>query len=139
MYDLFLDRVAEGRGLERSKIEPAAEGRIMGGADGKEEHLVDEIGGLDRAIAIALELAELDPKTPVQVMRAPSGLLSLLGLDSPEARIATGVALEREAARRLAEAILPMSRELRGFTGSIMPLTQGEHVLAALPFALAVR
>ncbi len=55
IYDRFLDLVAEGRGLERERVHEIAQGRVWSGTRGKELGLVDEIGDLDRAIAIARE------------------------------------------------------------------------------------
>lgn len=59
-YKRFLDVVQDGRGYEqRSDIESIAEGRVWSGARAKELGLVDELGGLDQAIAKAAEFAEI--------------------------------------------------------------------------------
>jgi protease-4 len=60
IYDAFLDRVVEGRDLPREKVAEIAQGRVWSGKAAQSLGLVDELGGLDRAIAIAAELAELD-------------------------------------------------------------------------------
>jgi len=60
IYGRFLDIVAEGRGLERQAVAKVAEGRVWTGASAKGLGLVDELGGLDAAIAAAAELAELE-------------------------------------------------------------------------------
>jgi protease-4 len=49
-YDLFVQRVAEGRGLERSAVESVAEGRIWTGERAREVRLVDHLGGLRSAV-----------------------------------------------------------------------------------------
>ncbi|MBX2801487.1 MAG: signal peptide peptidase SppA [Myxococcales bacterium] len=59
-YMNFVSRVAEGRGSTPDAIEPLAHGRIYSGGDAKELGLVDELGGLDVAIARAMQEAELD-------------------------------------------------------------------------------
>ena len=58
-YDLFLSRCAEGRGMPKDSLEKYAEGRVWTGSQAKEIGLVDELGGIDEAIRIAAELANL--------------------------------------------------------------------------------
>lgn len=58
-YALFTKRCAEGRNLPIEKIREIAEGRVWTGSMAKELHLVDELGGLDKAIQMAQDLAEL--------------------------------------------------------------------------------
>lgn len=60
LYDAFLNKVAEGRKLERSKVEALAEGRIWTGAQALELGLVDELGGLSKAIEYAVKVSELE-------------------------------------------------------------------------------
>lgn len=59
-YDEFLVRVAEGRGLAKAAVHEIAQGRVWTGARALEIGLVDEIGGLDAAIAHAAKLAEIE-------------------------------------------------------------------------------
>jgi len=60
VYRRFIDVVAESRGYEkRSDIEAIAEGRVWSGRRAKDLGLVDELGGLDQAIAKAAEFAEV--------------------------------------------------------------------------------
>jgi protease IV len=58
-YDQFLDRVSEGRGLEKTGVHAIAQGRVWSGTRAVELGLADEIGGLDAAIAHAAKLAEI--------------------------------------------------------------------------------
>ena len=58
-YSVFLTRVAEGRKQSFSSIEEKAEGRVWSGKDAKEIGLVDEMGGLEDAIAYAAQKAGL--------------------------------------------------------------------------------
>ena len=57
IYGRFLDHVAEGRALDRSAVEAVAAGRVWTGSDALAVGLVDELGGLDRAVALAREAA----------------------------------------------------------------------------------
>ena len=59
-YKLFVQRCADGRGMSVEAIEKIAEGRVWTGATAKELGLVDELGGLDKAIDIAAEKAGVE-------------------------------------------------------------------------------
>ena len=52
VYGGFLQRVAAGRRTSVEKIEPLAQGRVWIGSDAFQRHLVDELGGIDRAIEV---------------------------------------------------------------------------------------
>ena len=58
-YDLFLKRCADGRGVAVEDIAKVAEGRVWTGSKAKEIGLVDELGDLDKAVAIAAQKAGL--------------------------------------------------------------------------------
>jgi ClpP class serine protease len=60
MYDRFVTKVAEAREISVSEVEVLARGRVWTGTQAVELGLVDEIGGLDDAIAIAVEEAGID-------------------------------------------------------------------------------
>jgi protease-4 len=59
VYDTFVDRVAEGRGLAREAVERAAAGRVWSGARARELGLVDALGGPLEALREARRLAGL--------------------------------------------------------------------------------
>ena len=58
-YDLFVTRCAEGRGISKDSLKLYAEGRVWTGNQAKEIGLVDELGGIEKAIEVAAELANL--------------------------------------------------------------------------------
>ena len=58
-YELFISRCAEGRNTSNDEIKLVAEGRVWTGSDALSIGLVDVLGGLDKAIAIAAAKAEL--------------------------------------------------------------------------------
>jgi protease-4 len=60
IYDDFITKVAEGRGMTKEEVDAIGQGRVWMGKDALEIGLVDEIGGMDRAIEIAKEYAELE-------------------------------------------------------------------------------
>lgn len=101
IYDEFLTKVAEGRKLERSVVEEIAQGRVWSGTEALRLGLVDEVGGLNDAIAHAAAAAGLgDSYRVVEYPRKKAlaeALVGMLeGLD-PAARSAGGatVLLER--------------------------------------------
>lgn len=80
VYGRFLNHVAAGRGMTREAVESVAAGRIWTGKDALEKGLVDELGGLDRAIALAAELAQLGAgeEPSLRFLPEPPGFFDLL-------------------------------------------------------------
>lgn len=140
VYDLFLARVSEGRStrgrtVTKDQVAANAEGKIFSGTKGKELGLVDEIGGLDAAIAKARSLANLDDKAHVAVVESKKGLFD--GLDpsgSEEAVSARALALISPLGM-----LAKTAPEVMPFVTSMAPLVEGEKTVVALPFALTVR
>jgi protease-4 len=60
VYDLFVRRVADGRGLSEDSVRALGGGRVYTGQRAREVGLVDVLGGLDRAVAVAAEMAGLE-------------------------------------------------------------------------------
>lgn len=58
-YRDFLQRVADSRGMTTEDVNKVAQGRVWSGTDAFEHGLVDNLGGLDDAVAAAAKLAEL--------------------------------------------------------------------------------
>lgn len=67
VYRVFVERVAGGRHKKPEEIQPIAQGRVWTGAKARELGLVDEIGGLDAALAEARRLGKVDAKTELEV------------------------------------------------------------------------
>jgi protease-4 len=74
-YAQFVAKVAEGRRRPRAEVERVAEGRVWTGSQALEAGLVDRLGGLDDAVALARERAGLPAAEDVEVRRldAPGG------------------------------------------------------------------
>jgi protease-4 len=70
-YKDFIQKVADSRNLTVDQIYPLAQGRVWNGEMGKELGLIDIIGGLDEAIEIAKELAEIDKSENVRLLYYP--------------------------------------------------------------------
>lgn len=58
-YNDFVPKVAKGRNKDAAYIDSVGQGRVWTGAQGKERGLVDEFGGLDRAVEVAKDLAKI--------------------------------------------------------------------------------
>ncbi len=87
-YEQFIDVVAEGRELSREEVRNLATGQIYTGTKAKELGLVDELGGLDTAINLALELAGIETAIVEYYQPPRLTLWSLLGLvDAIKARV----------------------------------------------------
>ncbi len=80
IYADFVGKVAQGRNLPVERVETIAKGRIWSGKDAKEKGLVDAIGDLDTAIAIAREKAGIPKDAEVSFVLYPKrkGLLEQL-------------------------------------------------------------
>ncbi|MBC8423426.1 signal peptide peptidase SppA [bacterium] len=64
-YERFLERVAEGRGLDRDQVHAVAQGRVWTGRQALEAGLVDGLGGLDRALDSVRRLLDVAPDEPL--------------------------------------------------------------------------
>jgi len=73
----FISAVATGRKLDRAQVLGFADGRIVSGAQAKDLHMVDALGGLEEAVDGAATLAGL-PKSPTVV--GPRKKLSIMDL-----------------------------------------------------------
>ncbi|MEB3191768.1 MAG: signal peptide peptidase SppA [Snowella sp.] len=59
IYDLFLDKVSQSRGLSKAKVAEIAQGRVWTGAEAQKIGLVDDLGGLEKAITYAANQTNL--------------------------------------------------------------------------------
>jgi len=66
IYGQFVQAVAQGRGMPEARVREVAEGRIYTGRRAKELKLVDDLGGMDEAVAAAWSLAGMSGEPKVQ-------------------------------------------------------------------------
>jgi len=96
-YDVFVDQVAAGRNMTHEEVDAVGRGRIWSGERAHQLGLVDELGGLDRAITLARESAGIAPDDQVYLdfyPRPPSlfealaeGIAPFLQLGSVRSRL----------------------------------------------------
>jgi protease-4 len=137
VYDLFVRRVADGRRLPVDRVRQLAAGRIYSGVQAQQRGLVDELGGLARALAVARDVASLSADVPVVVEGTGDSLLELLGLGegADRAQIETALARLQTRSAELRRALPPT---LHRFGAVLTPLLDGEHVLAAAPYLVVI-
>jgi len=97
IYADFTAKAATGRGMTPEQVNEVARGRIWSGADALANGLVDELGGLDRAVEIARRRAGLGPEAPLRVFPRVNPLDRLRPAASSESPAATAASLLADA------------------------------------------
>ncbi len=118
-YDQFVEKVAESRHTSPEKIDQVAQGRVWTGQQAKQVGLVDQLGGLQEALAVAKQRARIPVNEEVQVVVYPPRrtFYQVLSesLNTPAERSAAdSIALllgprDRKRARRAARAVAAVS------------------------------
>ncbi len=121
-YREFVSKVAERRGRSYEEIDAVAQGRVWSGSEAATRGLVDRLGGLEEAVALAKERAHIaaGEEVALQVLPEPRGFWELLS--NPDEQLTETRLLPAEARRMLAFA-----------------LRAGSGPLARLPYDLRVR
>ena len=73
VYDVFLDRVIASRNMTRESADAVGGGRVWTGSQALEWGLVDDLGGLEKGLAKARQLAGLNPRAPFREVRTRRG------------------------------------------------------------------
>lgn len=134
IYDTFVGHVAKARNLPVERVKEIAQGRVWSGAEGVKIGLVDEVGGLERALAFAREKAKLPADSAISEFPIEKDLQhtlaeALSGRTNPFGSIFSRASSPTERALRAAVAPLEELREFNDPLGAY----------ARLPFALDVR
>jgi protease-4 len=106
-YDQFLTKAAEGRNMTKDEVNAVGRGRVWTGRQAREIKLVDELGGLTKAIELAKGLAGIAREEEVRLVVWPKKRNfweSLLGRRAPESLLDMRPGLKQAAlALRLME------------------------------------
>jgi protease-4 len=123
-YEGFVARVAEARKTTPERIREVARGRVWTGRQAKEQGLVDALGGLDAAVAIAKEQAGIPAYQEVELVTYPAPRTFYEALREQFGSGGAGVAarlLGRSEARAIAAATAPVRRFRRAEPLALMP------------------
>lgn len=137
-WDNFVPKVAKGRGKSVEQINEVAQGRVWTGAQAKERGLVDEFGGLNRAVEIAKELADLPADKDVKRIVFPSPrpfLQSLFGGGDEEATISMKQKAEQDALVKS----LPKDFQKMLYYNSLFDNMRRGETMALLPYGLEIK
>ncbi|HTA69538.1 MAG TPA: signal peptide peptidase SppA [Bryobacteraceae bacterium] len=115
-YKGFVSRVAEGRKKSFDQIEPLAQGRVWLGVQAKQNGLVDELGGLDRAVELIRKRANIAATDRITLVPYP-GKRSVL--DFLLSRSDDNAALETKVGEALGK--LPVRALSHGGFLKVMP------------------
>jgi protease IV len=122
-YEDFVQKVARGRGKSYDEVDAVAQGRVWTGADALGTGLVDRLGGLDDAIAIAKEKAKIARGQDISLVVLPErkGFFDMLWQRQEDEAIARALPVDVRAVLHWARSVAV------------------EGPLARLPFHLSVR
>ena len=133
-WDNFVPKVAAGRGKSVEQIHEVAQGRVWTGFQAKDKGLVDEFGGLNRAVEVAKELANLPADKDVKrvVFPAPQSLLaSIFGGDDDSA--ATVRSQERAQQEAVIKALPKDLRKMFRYSALFDNMERGE-TMTIMPY-----
>ena len=135
IYNLFLNKVAQGRKLPQQRVGEIAQGRVWSGVAAKEIGLIDEIGGLDAAIAYAAKEAKLGNDWELDE-HPKQGTLEerLFGKATQEARTVLGLQGTFKSADPLTKELQKLQNEL----AILQKMNDPQGVYARLPFNIKI-
>ena len=127
-YDGFVEKVAQARQTSPERVNEVAQGRVWTGRQAKEVGLVDDLGGLDRALALAKQRAQipLDEEVELVIYPRPRSVLELIRASFTAA---SGVA-------RAPLLPAPGDRAVSALTAPLRLFRQGEP-LALMPYVFS--
>ncbi len=131
IYGEFVAKVADGRKLSPEKVESIAQGRVWSGSDAMELGLVDELGGLDAAIAYAATKAGISGKYQLREYPRQKELLEAIQ-DFLEHVVPSSVRSRGGVAAKISERLEAEWKVLRAFNDP-------QGVYARLPLTFSIR
>lgn len=135
LYERFTGIVAEGRELPIGQVNQVAQGRVWTGEDAIAANLVDELGGLEEAIALAAEMAEMEDYQVDEFPKLPTFEEQLLnnffGSNLAISKLMNQIPWRKD----------PLMDELLAFKEDLMlleHLNDPNHVYMLLPFTTEI-
>ena len=124
-YDLFLTRCAEGRGMDKERINGIAQGRVWTGEKAKGLGLVALSGGIDTALEIAISKADVESYTVMSYPEKSSFIDELLSGNT--GNLLMNAFLKRTKTGRMMQQV-----------NQIEQLTELDPIQARLPFGISM-
>jgi protease-4 len=130
LYDVFLDRVAQGRKMSKEAVDAVGQGRVWTGRQAFDRKLVDRLGGIREALDEARRQARLPEDAPIIELPVPEESLLNLAL-----KLAGGVDTTPAMAALLPSQLLDVARAMAPFTvfAPDEPLTRMEFIPVGEP------
>ncbi len=128
IYNQFLAKVAESRNLPRPKVEEIAQGRVWTGKEAQELGLVDELGGLEAAIAYAAKAADLGDDWQIE--------------ENTKERSIPDQIMELVQNIQLQQPVDPLTKEMQKLQtqlAGVRSLNDPRDIYARLPFNLEIK
>lgn len=136
-YTDFVPKVAKGRGKTDEEVNSIGQGRVWTGTQGRQNGLVDEFGGLDKAIEIAKNLAKIPNESSVKRITYPESqslFSQYFGSDSET----LADAKSKAAQAALVESLPEDARKALRFAQLFDRMQNGEAMML-LPFELEIK
>ncbi|WP_392534501.1 signal peptide peptidase SppA [Nostoc sp. C117] len=136
IYNMFLNKVSQGRKLPEQKVAEIAQGRVWSGVAAKEVGLVDEIGGLNSAIAYAAKQAKLGEDWELQEYPRSGGLGErFFGRAAQEVQNTFGI---EKTQLKPATPLTAEFQKLQQEIGILQKMNDPQGIYARLPFNLKI-
>ena len=134
-YDNFIPKVAKGRNKTTEEANSLGQGRVWTGTQAKANGLIDEFGGLEKAIDIAKQLAELPAEKDVRrvVFPAPRPFFETFFSDEDSTQLK-----EQQAQEAVISALPADIRKLFRYAALFDQMQNGQ-ALAMMPFELEIK
>ncbi|MCU4163875.1 signal peptide peptidase SppA [Carboxylicivirga caseinilyticus] len=123
-YDIFIGRCADGRSTTKEAIDEIGQGRVWSGANAKEINLIDEFGGLNKAIELAKEAAGLENYRIQELPEIEDPVQAFLKGISGEAKMFIGKSIMGDEFKHLQ---------------TLESLKNGAQIQARLPYDISIR
>jgi protease-4 len=114
-YDAFVEKAAAGRNTTPERIDAVAQGRVWTGSQAKQLGLVDELGGLERALALAKQRAKIAQDAQVELVVYPAKKSFYEIVADPFGRSDRGATLAALLGFRHPQALQALTAPLRVF------------------------
>src|SRR5215510_9911757 len=135
-YQDFVPKVAKGRNKDAQYIDSVAQGRVWTGGQAKDRGLVDEFGGLDKAIEVAKQLAKIPADKGVERVILPYPTTFLQQLLNSSSGENSNTKIEQQ--RAIAAALPEDARRALRYMALMDKMKDGETMLL-MPFDLRIK